>query len=157
MKEQAAPTPRGAEPEPSVRKPEVDGSQSARITPARAAPGLSDHAGHDRVLLRSVQRNAGNAAAVSLVGPAAAPRRERATGPAPSVQRAVTIQRAAVIDGTSVTTYADLDKWYMDRVKRLQGQREDLLSGGLPSPAAVQAGISSGQSAAAVCRDDPTG
>ena len=80
-----------------------------------------------------------------------------AAGPAPSVQQAVTIQRAAVIDGTSVTTYADLDKWYMDRVKRLQGQREDLLSGGLPSPAAVQAGISSGQSAAAVCRDDPTG
>ena len=47
-------------------------------------------------------------------------------GPLP-IQRSIPVQRdAAVIDGTPVATYGDLDKWYTERIKRLKAQRDGL-------------------------------
>jgi hypothetical protein len=126
--------------------------------PVDVLPALSGDEESDRLLLDSVQRHAGNAAAASLVA-ADARSAPAGAGHAHAVQRspASPPKAGAVIDGTAVETYADLDRWYAARVARLQGQREDLLSGGLPSPVAVQKAIASGQAAAAACREDPSG
>ena len=90
MGDHAEPVAKPADPETQRRAAASTGAAATAdggTTPLGAAPGitgiagLSGHAGRDRLVLRSVQRKAGNAAAVTLV---ASSRRGAPAGPPPT-------------------------------------------------------------------------